>query len=131
MLQLNALILSLPTRNSTIRMRVWRALKDAGCGVLRDGVYVLPAAAAGGAVLAAMESEVRSAGGFAMVLELRLKTAEQRAQVVKLFDRSTDYGALVRDVDAAKAALPRLGARKAQTALQRLRRSLERLAQID
>jgi hypothetical protein len=126
-----ALVLSLPTRNSTIRMRVWRALKDAGCGVLRDGVYVLPAAAAGGAVLAAMESEVRSAGGFAMVLELRLKTAGQRAQVRKLFDRSADYGALVRDVDAAKAAVPRLGPRKAQTALQRLRRSFERLAQID
>ena len=128
---LQALVLSLPTRNSTIRMRVWRALKDAGCGVLRDGVYVLPAASAGGAVLAAMESEVRSAGGFAMLLELRLKTAEQRAQVRKLFDRSAGYGALVRDVDAAKAAVPRLGPRKAQTALQRLRRSFERLAQID
>jgi hypothetical protein len=128
---LQALVLSLPTRDSTIRMRVWRALKDAGCGVLRDGVYVLPAASAGGAVLAAMESEVRSAGGFAMVLELRLKTAEQRAQVRKLFDRSADYGALVREVDAAKAAVPRLGPRKAQTALQRLRRSFEWLAQID
>ena len=23
-------------------MRVWRALKSTGCGVLRDGVYVLP-----------------------------------------------------------------------------------------
>ena len=40
---LDALILSLPTRNSTVRMRAWRALKDVGCGVLRDGVYVLPA----------------------------------------------------------------------------------------
>ncbi len=128
---LQALVLSLPTRNSTIRMRVWRALKDAGCGVLRDGVYVLPAASADGSVLAAMESEVRAAGGFAMTLEMRLKTAEQRAHVVELFDRSAEYGALVRDVDAAKAALPRLGARKALTALQRLRRSLERLAQID
>ena len=131
MTALQALVLSLPTRNSTIRMRVWRALKDAGCGVLRDGVYVLPAASAAGAVLAAMESEVRSAGGFAMTVELRLKTAEQRAQVVKLFDRSAEYGALVRDVDAAKAALSRLGARKARTALQRLRRSWEKLSQID
>jgi hypothetical protein len=128
---LQALVLSLPTRDSTTRMRVWRALKDAGCGVLRDGVYVLPLASAGGSVLAAMEAEVRSAGGFAMTVELRLKTAEQRAHVTKLFDRSAEYGALVRDVDAAKAALPRLGARKARTALQRLRRSLEKLSQID
>jgi len=50
-----------------------------------------------------MESAVRAAGGFAMTLEMRLKTAEQRAHVVELFDRSAEYGALVRDVDAAKA----------------------------
>ena len=128
---LQALVLSLPARDSTIRMRVWRALKDAGCGVLRDGVYVLPAGAPGGEVLAAMQAEVRSAGGVAMVVELRLKTAEQRAQVRKLFDRSAEYGALVRDVAAATAALPRLGPRKAQTALQRLRRAFDWLAQID
>ena len=131
MTSLQALVLSLPTRDSTLRMRVWRALKDAGCGVLRDGVYVLPAAPAGGTVLAAMESEIRSAGGFAMTLELRLKAAGQRAQVRKLFDRSADYGALVREIEAAKAALPRLGPRKAQTALRRLRRWFEKLAQID
>ena len=39
----DALVLSLPTRNSTLRMRLWRALKEAGSGVLRDGVYVVPA----------------------------------------------------------------------------------------
>src|SRR5438270_185457 len=38
----NALVLSLPTRNSTLRMRLWRALKETGCGILRDGVYALP-----------------------------------------------------------------------------------------
>ena len=38
----SALVLSLPTRNSTLRMRIWRALKDSGCGALRDGVYLLP-----------------------------------------------------------------------------------------
>ena len=34
-------IVSLPTRNSAGRMRVWRALKALGCSVLRDGVYEL------------------------------------------------------------------------------------------
>ena len=47
----STLVLSLPTRNSTVRMRMWRALKDSGCGVLRDGVYVLPAGAAHAATL--------------------------------------------------------------------------------
>ena len=83
----DVLVLSLPTRNSTLRMRVWRALKQAGCGVLRDGVYLLPAGAAGGAVLAKMESEIKSHGGFAMTLELRPRSDEQLAHLKKLFDR--------------------------------------------
>jgi hypothetical protein len=127
----NALVLSLPTRNSTIRMRVWRALKETGCGVLRDGVYVLPADAPGAGVLPEMESAIRSTGGFAMTVELRLQSAEQLAHVRKLFDRSADYGALVQNVGAAQTSLPRFGARKAQTAVQRLQRAFDRLSEID
>src|SRR5262245_53924116 len=63
-MQFNALVLSLPTRNSTLRMRVWRALKETGCGVLRDGVYVLPADAPAAGVLPQMEAEIRASGGF-------------------------------------------------------------------
>jgi hypothetical protein len=126
-----ALVLSLPTRDSTLRMRIWRALKEAGCGVLRDGVYLLPADASGGAVLAQTESAIRSTGGFAMTVDLTLKSAEQLAQVRKLFDRGADYGALVEGVDAAKTSLARLGPRKARGAVERLQRAFERLSAID
>lgn len=128
---LEALILSLPTRNSTVRMRVWRALKDSGCGVLRDGVYVLPAGAAGAPALAAMESEIKSAGGFAMGMELKLKAAAPLGHVRSLFDRSRDYGALVQKIRAASASLARLGSRRAQTIVGRLQRSFDRLSEID
>jgi hypothetical protein len=127
---MNALVLSLPTRNSTVRMRVWRALKDTGCGVLRDGVYLLPAGSAGTPVLAEMESEIRSAGGFAMTVELKLKSSQLK-DVRKLFDRSTDYGALVHKVSTAKSSLSRLGHRKARTTLDRLQRSFDKLSAID
>ena len=102
---LDALILSLPTRDSTVRMRVWRALKESGCAVLRDGVYVLPSGSPGGAVLAAMESEVKSVGGFAMTAELRLAKDEHAAQVGRLFDRGEEYGALVAAVRDAQTSL--------------------------
>jgi hypothetical protein len=128
--ELNALVLSLPTHNSTVRMRVWRALKDSGCGVLRDGVYVLPAGSGNG-VLGEIESEIRSAGGFAMTLELKPRTSEQLSEVRKLFDRSADYGALMQKIDAAGGALPRLGARKAQTQVRRLRAGFDRISKID
>ena len=130
MTAMNALVLSLPTRNATVRMRVWRALKDTGCGVLRDGVYLLPAGSAGTPVLAEMESEIRSAGGFAMTVELKLKTA-QLQDVRKLFDRSADYGALISKIRTAKSSLSRLGHRKARTTLDRLQRSFDKLSAID
>jgi len=125
------LLLSLPTGNSTIRMRVWRALKNTGCGVLRDGVYVLPVAAPQAPALLEVESEVKAAGGFALIAELNLKTPAQLEFVRKLFDRGSEYGAIVAKIGAAKAALRRLGKRKADTLVQRLRRAFEELVAID
>jgi hypothetical protein len=98
---------------------------------LRDGVYLLPAEATRTAALAAAESEVKAAGGFAMTVELNIKTAAQLEHVRTLFDRSKDYGALVTRISAAKASLQRLGKRKAETLVQRLRRVLEELGEID
>ena len=64
------LVLSLPTRNSTLRMRVWRALKDCGAAVLRDGVYLLPQAEA----FDKLEKEIRAHGGFAMTFDATSRT---------------------------------------------------------
>ena len=126
----NSLVLSLPTRNSTLRMRLWRALKETGCGVLRDGVYVLPAAA-DPAGLAKLESEIRSHGGFAMTAALTPRTAAQQAEVRKLFDRSAEYAGLAGRIAATRASLARLGSRRGQTAVQRLERATQKLARID
>ena len=128
---LDTLILSLPARNSTVRMRAWRALKDSGCGVLRDGVYVLPASEAASAALGEVEAEIRSSGGFAMRVELHLKTDEQRAHLRGLFDRSAEYAALLGQIKSARTGLRRLGPRKAQTSVDRLQRQFDRLAAMD
>src|SRR5713101_766998 len=125
------LLTSLPTGNATLRMRVWRALKNTGCGVLRDGVYLLPAEAPRAAALSEAESEVKAAGGFAMTVELNFRATAQLEQIQKLFDRGREYGALVARIGAAKAVLKRLGKRKADTLAQRLRRSFAELAEID
>jgi hypothetical protein len=131
MTRFDALVLSLPARHSTLRMRVWRTLKETGCGVLRDGVYVLPSGSTGSAVLPKMEAEISSAGGSAMTVELKPTTAGQLAQMRKLFDRSADYGALVQRIGAARTSLTRIGSRKAGTAVLRLQRLFDRVSQID
>ena len=126
-----ALLTSLPTGRSTVRMRVWRSLKSSGCGVLRDGVYLLPTGAAQAKVLEQVESEVRAVGGFAMTVELEPTSPAQLEYLRRLFDRSGEYGALVAKLAAAKRGLARLGGRKADTLVQRLRRAYQALAETD
>jgi hypothetical protein len=124
------LVLSLPTRNSTLRMRLWRSLKDSGCGALRDGVYVLPASGDSGA-LARIEADIRSHGGFALTAELRPSSEARAADIRKLFDRGAEYGELVERMSALGKSLPQLGARRGLTALRRLERAMEKLTRID
>lgn len=124
------LFTSLPTGNSTLRMRLWRALKSTGCGVLRDGVYLVPGDAPTAGALAEAEAEIKAAGGFAMLVEVNFAPA-QLGYVRGLFDRGRDYATLLAKIAAARAALPRLGKRRADTLVQRLRRALDELAAID
>jgi hypothetical protein len=124
-----ALVLSLPTRNSTLRMRVWRALKECGAAVLRDGVYLLPKDAGDGA-LAKLQGEIRSRGGFATVLDVAPRGEDIR-ELRGRFDRTAEYGSLVAKMAAAKSSLPALGPRRGATALGRLEQAMEKLARID
>lgn len=125
---LDALLFSLPKRDSTLRMRLWRTLKERGFAMLREGVYVAPAGHAG---LGALAAEIRSAGGFALAAGLSPKSAEDEAAIERLFDRSREYGELVERMRALERGLARLGARRGQTALGRLAREHGRLAAID
>ena len=125
----DALILSLPSRHATLRMRVWRALKDGGWGVLRDGVYVLPAGRTDQVALSKLQVAIRGAGGTAMSATLALPDEPEQARA--LFDRSARYGALAQKIEALMQQMPRLGGRKALTAVSRLQKALDKLTAID
>jgi hypothetical protein len=112
-------------------MRIWRALKGTGCGVLRDGVYLMPKDAPGVAALSELESTIRAAGGFATTVELTFRTQAQSEHARKLFDRGPEYGALAARINAARTSLPRIARRKADRLVVRLRRELDELAAID
>ncbi len=124
----NALVLSLPTRNSTLRMRVWRALKDCGATVLRDGVYLLPRDAGG---FQQLEKEIRSHGGLAVVFDASPQAADDLTALRARFNRTADYAALVARISAARASLATLGPRRGLTVLRRLEQAVEKLSRID
>jgi hypothetical protein len=125
------LVLSLPTRDSTLRMRVWRALKETGCAVLRDGVYVLPAQHADLASLERLEKDIRSYGGFAMRLRAEPNIAADEAAIRTLFDRTAQYGSLVEEMAKVKASLGVLGPKRGKTAIQRMEQALKKVTRVD
>ncbi len=101
------LIMSLPTRNATARMRIWRALKQAGCAALRDGVYLLPAGAATRHAFETQAQAIVAAGGSARLLPLEIHDAAQDEQFRRLFDRAHDYAELKRTLDGLRGKLKR------------------------
>lgn len=126
-----ALIISLPTRNATARMRIWRALKALGCAVLRDGVYLLPNPLSARPALQAQAAETLAAGGTAQVVEVRASDPQQAAAFRALFDRTAEYTELKNALDAFIHTLATLDAMTAKRSLGRLRRDFEVIAAID
>ena len=119
-----ALVLTLPTSPSAVRVRIWRALKASGCGALRDGVYLMPAQPGAADVFDALADEVRQAGGEATRLELGARDAEQQIQFEALFDRSVEYKAfeveLARQRRALRSATEAAGRRLLRSLAQKL-----------
>ncbi|MCX7150618.1 MAG: chromate resistance protein [Rhodocyclales bacterium] len=114
-----ALFVSLPTRQSAGRMRIWRALRALGCATLRDGVYLLPESVEHAAALAQIAEDVRATQGTADLYRLGGRDEAQEIEIVALFDRSPDYVGLLAamaDADAGDAKMLR-GLRRDLTAL--------------
>jgi len=102
------LVSNLPGRNPTLRMRIWRALKAAGAGLLRDGAYLLPSGERSRQVLEEQGADIKAAGGLVQILSLDAETDLQKAEFVALFDRTNEYAEAIRRLDALKGELTRL-----------------------
>ena len=125
------LIVSLPTRHTTERMRVWRALKALGCGVLRDGVYLMPALAGARAAFEHQAAEVVAAGGQAQVLSLDASDEAQVALFRALFDRAEEYAALKSAIDVLRGKIKRGAATSLMRESMQLQKNFAALAAID
>lgn len=119
------LILTLPTDNSSARMRAWRGLKAAGAVVLRDGVYLLPAGDARQQVLAEIAQAVEGSSGTAWLLE----TGSGEYDFTPLFDRTEDYRRIAEDID--KLLEQPLHAGEHHRQARKLRRAFEVIHAID
>jgi len=125
------LILTLPSGNATARMRFWRSLKAMGCAVLRDGVYLLPAASTYDEAFRELADSIADAGGSATLLETPGRDAAQDELFRGLFDRGQDYADFARSIREARKSLSRLSASEVNRLLRRLRREYEALRAVD
>ncbi len=118
------LITNLPGRNQTLRMRVWRALKTAGAGLLRDGVYVLPESSASRKTFAEQAFEFRAGAGTAHILSFQSESTEQQTALIALFDRTADYQEFTARLDAYTRNLVRLTELEARRRLAAIERDV-------
>ena len=125
------LIISLPTHNASARMRVWRALKALGCGVLSDGVYLLPHRPAFRQAFQVQAEAVKACGGSAHVLLLDSGNQAQQSLFEALFDRSDYYAKLLETLRQAAQAVESEDESQSQRRVLRLRKDFEALATLD
>lgn len=88
------LVTSLSGSHGALRLRFWRTLKAAGAAVLRDGVYLAPAADGMQTIFEDQAGEIVASGGSAFVLDVPELPEPDRPALVGLFDRRAQYEAL-------------------------------------
>ncbi|HEX6775542.1 MAG TPA: chromate resistance protein ChrB domain-containing protein [Methylomirabilota bacterium] len=123
------LLLSLPPRPSSLRVRTWRRLKALGAVALKSGAYLLPFSADRYEQFQWLAQEVQKNRGEATLLKVDRVENVKQADVVRLFHeaRNADYAVLTdryRKLGTGKRP-------RAAEELARLARELDRLTDID
>lgn len=123
-MNISLLISSLPTQNSTARMRVWRSLKASGAATIRDGVYLLPITHS--EKFEAIAQDVISEQGSAYIFQAE---APLNLEIVSLFNRNEEYEAIRKQlVDLNQNQNEK---KELLKQVRKLRKSFDALVEID
>jgi hypothetical protein len=125
------LVVSLPTTNAGLRMRLWRAMKSLGCASLREGVYLLPAGRGLRQSLKMYAEEVKQGGGSAYLLNVSNPSMEEKTDFQAMFDRGADYRALMARATAFREGIGAMDTQAGRRQLKSLWREFESLVGID
>lgn len=125
------LITNLPGHNPTLRMRLWRALKAAGAGLLRDGAYLFPNGERSRQVLEEQGAEIKAAGGLAQLVSFDAESPAQQAEFVALFDRTDDYAGAIDRLAGLRTELAKLAEPEARQKLATIAREVATIAARD
>ncbi|CAI3127990.1 Protein ChrB [Acinetobacter oleivorans] len=125
-MNISLLISSLPTQNSTARMRVWRSLKASGAATIRDGVYLLPITHS--EKFEAIAQDVISEQGSAYIFQAE---APLNLEIVPLFNRNEEYEAIRKQLVDLNQNQNESEKKELLKQVRKLRKSFDALVEID
>ena len=124
------LVFSLPARNASQRVQIWRKLQAYGTLALRSSGYVLPHTPANQERMEWLATAIRTNKGEASVVEVQGFDDLPDDRLRRLFveARSRDYQKLLHETKKWLALSP---TRRSSASLNRVRRRLQQLQEID
>ena len=125
-MKISLLISSLPTQNTTTRMRVWRSLKASGAATLRDGVYVLPLAHS--EKFDAIAHDVISEQGTAYIFHTE---SLSNLDLSSIFSRKEEYDTLYKQLNVLRDRLTQDEKKELLKQVRKLRKSIDAIVKID
>ena len=124
-------VAQLPIEDPSARMRVLRTLESLGAALLREGAYVLPDTPANRQALDALADYIGKGLGSAHVLRVTPSSVSQHEGFKRLFDRSTRYDNLVKDVEALRVGFGHSDPGAIARVLIKQRRDFEAISALD
>src|SRR5215471_13590666 len=123
---------SLPGREAgTARVRLWRALKDAGAANLRDGVTLVPALRPIRGRLAEIAKDIEAEGGSAWIFELERQSPTVEKKLKSLFDRSELYHALAPAIAGLRREIATHDEAEARRRFRDIEQDLQTIVDLD
>ena len=128
------LLLQLPTRPASARIKTWRRLQQLGSVAIKNSVYVLPNTAQAREDFEWLKTEVRGAKGQASIMTADALTADEDEEIRTAFlkQRAGEYDAVRAGAESVLRALKTRPAGAARLAGERaLRSGRDALARLD
>jgi len=124
-------VASLPTDDPAARMRVLRTLESMGCGVLREGVYILPDNPANRQGLLRLTEHMIRINASAYVLHVTPSDPHQERMFRALFDRTGKYRELFKAIEGLRAGFGVSDPSAIARVLNKQRREFEAISALD
>ena len=125
------LIASLPTEDPAARMRMLRTLESLGAAVMREGAYLLPDTAGSRQGLEHLAEYIAKGAGVAQVLQVAPLSEAQRNAFRGLFDRSSRYAELIKNVESLSIGYGIADPSAIARVLHKQRRELDAISALD